>query len=425
VRAAAYGGAGGARDLQVAHGGDAVAIDAVGGETSGKLTLLQSALGGTVRGSGVLDGGGRGGDAISGLERDFSAGELEVQVIAQGGDGFGGASAPLGFRGGWAESHADLSNDGGPIDVVVSAFGGRGSSGGEGGSAGGSASATSRAVGSQGRVAASARAYAGTGASDAGGAAASALARSIATGANPAEASADARGATGEARSIAEASAGIFDLLRATAVAPVADSTVGTRALVNSGALGIAIVPNRDALAWVQSGGIEPGLLASAGFSFSRSPMLAASPGAGGPSLALETPPSRVEGAIEVVLDPSQAALSAQLVIAFQGLALGAASPGAVRVTLAGDETVLLDALLGDVSALEAFFSSTLLVGDLLLAAGLEEISTLSLTLGLEGGGGGGGLATGFALMIVPEPGTALLVLVGLAAMARRQRGRG
>lgn len=139
-------------------GADVVLDNAVDGQTTGTLRLIQRAIAGAGGGFGVESLPGDAGDATSLLERMKSSTEFEVVVGAIGGNGGGQSQtqspnpipAPA-SNGGSARAETTVANDSGLVSALVIARGGRGGDastsgvGGDGGDA--SASATAGSTG--------------------------------------------------------------------------------------------------------------------------------------------------------------------------------------------------------------------------------------------------------------------------------------
>ena len=125
VRGSARGGAGG-QGLEGQPAGDGAPVrlwNAVDGETSGPLSLSQSAVGGST-GAGS---GGRAGAATSRLRRHKAAESLTLTSRAFGGGPFGGSSRPIAVAAGApARASGHGVNTAGETRVFVSATGGPG-----------------------------------------------------------------------------------------------------------------------------------------------------------------------------------------------------------------------------------------------------------------------------------------------------------
>lgn len=127
ARATSGGGGGGA--TIIGNGADAIVIDAVDGETSGSLSLIQFVKAGSASASfrDAGETGGRGGDATSDLTRSKSAESLFISVEAEAGGSNGAAATGGQLSGGNALVRANGRNDSGDIVIEYGAHGGNGS----------------------------------------------------------------------------------------------------------------------------------------------------------------------------------------------------------------------------------------------------------------------------------------------------------
>jgi len=124
-------GSGSASRTRAGNGVDAIATNAVDGETTGALTLRQiveAGSGGTVA-RGEEDAiGGRGGRAISELVVEKSAASILVDVEATAGKSFGRSAAGDLLEAPEARAIADVTNAAGTVSIEYEAIGGEGTS---------------------------------------------------------------------------------------------------------------------------------------------------------------------------------------------------------------------------------------------------------------------------------------------------------
>ena len=150
----AVGGAGGASTGWNAYAGDGAGVsllNAVDGDTSGRLTLTQSATGGA-SGDANYGPAGRAGAASSLLDKTTSSSALIIRTGASGGAGgyknlYSGLPG-TGVSGGLAEASARGVNTAGTVDIIATASGGNGGNGYNGNRAarGGQATASAEGV---------------------------------------------------------------------------------------------------------------------------------------------------------------------------------------------------------------------------------------------------------------------------------------
>jgi len=118
ARGEVFGGRGG---LYGGNGTDAIVVDAVGGSTTGDLTLEQLAVGGA---------GAQAGSGVSRLDRSVSSASLVMVSDARGGEGREGSRDASGIAdigaGGGAESSARAMNDAGDVAIYSISRGGVG-----------------------------------------------------------------------------------------------------------------------------------------------------------------------------------------------------------------------------------------------------------------------------------------------------------
>lgn len=123
----------GAAGRTLGRGGDAVIESSVDGATSGRLELVQRAIGGDAGNDrfAFVNEGASGGSATNRLTRSVRAGELALVLSARGGAGGTGrqflTSDPT--RGGDAVVEADVANETGRADLQIESVGGKGGGG--------------------------------------------------------------------------------------------------------------------------------------------------------------------------------------------------------------------------------------------------------------------------------------------------------
>jgi hypothetical protein len=410
------GGGGGTGYL----GGDAGAaasvelVDAVTGYAeSGRLRLTQSAEGGagglarqlTAPLSGDSTPGGDAGSRLTHIHP--GTGGLELFSIARGGNG-GTASERAGDAIAVADAH-------GRATVRASAT----ATGGDGYSTdvrGGFADATARATSEGGTVWSSASAEAEPNAE----ARAFAAARSLTAG-EIVRADSISKGLAGESGASAEGAGGIFSIMRAASSAPFSYATgdwepsrfwqaAGATAWVNrSGSPASTGGADHYAFAWVSTASETPGEVGSGGFALSRKPLAAELIGDDDP-LALTA---------ELELAAGEA--TADLLFEFDTLSV-TGTFGLLQVSVLGDGTTMLDRLFSDQAELEAFFDTPMVIGELMAATGLETVDLLRFEFRWLADEAGGSVGANLRMTLVPEPGTALLLMCGLTLLARRAR---
>ncbi len=404
------------------HGGDATAVDAVDGRTSGALQLNQTAIGGnggcrSIGAFGCREGG-DGGDAISRLTRVKEVGSLGMSVTAVA--GYGGREVPdtnfpyyINHVPGSADAYGSGANEDGSAVVSALARGGD------------SSSIWSSAPDDMGHARAEAHASSPVQAATASARATAGrhehlgpLSRIVNTG-GVATAASSATGPSGSAFSTGISGGDPFTHITATAKStlPVLlgapGSVATTHARIRVDGQGDAIAAEFEeqagAYAYVSNGrriGNE-----GVGVLGGRDDV-----GVAHGDLTLSS-----SIAFDTAGNYHMAALRDQ-VLRFHGLQSSGEDFASVTFVATTSGIRLVDQTFGSLAEAIAFFSRRYVIGDWLDAAGVASARAIAFQLDVVTDHRGQGFQVGFTLSSVPEPGTALLVVVGLVWLGVRAR---
>ncbi len=451
-------------DEFISMGSDLSLVDAVDGETTGSLHLIQNVGAGN---RGLAGPAHIGGDSVSRLERHKSVDDLRLSVSATGETTVTTLAAPGANQGGNAIAEVIGSNQTGAIDTEAYAAGGSATSldatlplrfgaaravaksSGNGGSAGdgdlftGRVTAIAEAVGGFDETFSphSATSYAearnaGRGLTVAGAFAWHEPRSSGGSGADPsppwsAEAEALAVSQWGE---FAEVTAGIWsETGQALATSEVEDGPIGLRHFAEFVAHDDEAVQLAHRVRALSSGGYDQpyrgeiwlnDLATTTSTRFLAADTIVELGVHLWRRLPAESGPFEATTTFELSM-PSSGEIAAQdlaLDFSYRGSDLEGT---AMAVLLLADGANLLDVDLEGPDEIDGFFGDTqLLLADLLGAAGLEMAELLILQVSFAETGGRAEFNSEIDVRVIPEPTTALLVVTGLALLARRRRAR-